>query len=81
MLRLSTRTKLAPAEVVKRAVSFYGPGGYGLEVTQQTDSEAAFQGGGGGVQLAASAQGDETEVEVISQEWDYQTREFIRRIH
>jgi len=34
MLRMAAKTKLSPEEIVKRAVAFFGPGGYGLEVEE-----------------------------------------------
>ena len=32
MMKIVTKTKLSPKEVIKRAVDFFGPGGYGLEI-------------------------------------------------
>lgn len=80
MLRLSTTTKLSPEETIKRAVAFFGPGGHGLEVTEQAADGVSFEGGGGGVSMTTSTEGKETSVELLSQEWDYQAKEFIRAI-
>ena len=81
MLKIATRTKLNPEEAIKRAVEFFGPGGYGLEVKNQTPDCAYFEGGGGGVDVTACAEEKETSVELESREWDYQVKEFIRKIH
>lgn len=46
MLNLAVKTKLSSGEVIKRAVAFFGPNGYGLEVKEQSDNCAYFEGGG-----------------------------------
>ncbi|MFC1932760.1 hypothetical protein ACFLXU_03895 [Chloroflexota bacterium] len=81
MLRIATKTKLNPEEAIKRAVEFFGPGGYGLEVREQEACYASFQGGGGGVAVTASAEEKGTSVELVSREWDFQVNEFIRKVH
>ena len=80
MLRLSTNSRLNPEEVIKRAVKFFGPEGYGLEVREETASGAAFEGGGGSVEVTASTEGEKTTVELTSREWDYQVKEFIGKV-
>ncbi|MFH1646300.1 MAG: hypothetical protein ABID71_01225 [Chloroflexota bacterium] len=80
MLSLATTSKLGPEEVIRRAVAYFGKGGLGLEVKEQTEVSASFQGGGGGVGLTANREGKETSVELLSQEWDVQIKEFIRNI-
>ncbi len=81
MLKIATKTKLSPEEAVKRAVEFFGPGGYGLEVKNQTPDCAYFEGSGGGVNVTACTEEKGTSVELESREWDYQVKEFIRKIH
>ena len=80
MLRIETKTKLAPAEVIKRAVSFFGPSGHGLKVTEQSEASIAFEGGGGLVSLAICIEEKKTSVELVSREWDYQVKEFIEKL-
>jgi len=36
MLKIGAKTKLSAQEVTKRAVEFFGPGGYGLKVIEET---------------------------------------------
>ncbi len=81
MLKIVTKTKLTPEEAVKRAVEFFGPGGYGLTVKEQNPDCAYFEGGGGGVDVTACAEGKGASVELESREWDYQVKEFIAKIH
>ncbi len=80
MLKIATKTKLSPEEAIKRAVEFFGPGGQGLKVKRQEPTCASFEGGGGGVAVTACAEGKGASVELESREWDYQVREFIRKI-
>jgi hypothetical protein len=80
MLRLSIKSKLSPEEVIKRAVKFFGPAGYGLTVREETGNGVALEGGGGGVEVTAFAEGKKTNVELSSREWDYQAKEFIRKV-
>ena len=80
MLNIAITTKLSPEEAVKRAVEFFGPGGYGLEVKDQQPSCAYFEGGGGGVEVTACVEEKGTSVDLVSREWDFQVREFIGKI-
>ncbi|MFC1939624.1 hypothetical protein ACFLXO_02935 [Chloroflexota bacterium] len=80
MLKLATNTKLTPEEAIKRAVDFFGPGGYGLEVKEQSPNCAYFLGGGGGVNVTACAGDKGTSVEVESREWDFQVKAFVGKI-
>ena len=80
MLKIATKTKLSPEDAIKRAVEFFGPEGYGLEVKNQFPECAYFEGGGGGIEVTACADGKGTSVELLSLEWDYQAREFIKKL-
>ena len=80
MLNIETTTKLAPEETIKRAVKFFGPQGYGLEVKEKVPGHAAFEGGGGYVALTALDKGKGSTVTFESREWDYQVKEFISKI-
>jgi hypothetical protein len=80
MLRLVGKTRLSPEEAVKRAVAFFGPGGYGLAVKERTASYVCFEGGGGIIEVSASAQGKGASLELVSREWDYQVKQFLGAI-
>ena len=80
MLNIETTTKLTPEETIKRAIKFFGPEGYGLEVMWQADCHADFEGGGGAVEVSAVAKGKGATVTFQSREWDYQVKEFIGKI-
>ncbi len=80
MLRIATKTKLSPDDVVKKAVDYFGPNGYQLKVKDQTEGCVSFEGGGGGVEVTTCLEDEVTSVEFVSTEWDYQVKEFIGKI-
>lgn len=80
MLRIATETKLSPEEAIKQAIEFFS-GNYGLEVKDQEPTHVYLEGGGGGVEIATKTQDNKTSVEIVSREWDFQVKEFIRKIH
>ena len=80
MLKLGTDTKLKPEEVIKKAVAFFGPGGYGLKVTQQSETCVTLEGGGGMVDISTSADAKKTSVDIETREWEIQVKEFSRNI-
>ena len=80
MLKLNVRTNLQPKEVVKDAVEFFGPGGYGLKVTEESDTCAYFQGGGGGIAVTVCTDDKGTSVDLETREWEYQVKKFARKI-
>ena len=80
MLKIGTKTKLTPEEAIKRAKEFFSKGGYGLQVTDETPTSMCFAGGGGRVEVVACAEDKGASVDIISEEWDYQAREFLGKI-
>lgn len=80
MLKLNVRTKSKAEAVVKKALDFFGPGGYGLKVTEQNDTCAYFEGGGGGIKVTACSDDEGTSVDIETREWEYQVKEFARKI-
>lgn len=80
MLKLSTSTKLTPKQVIDKALDFFGPGGYGLEVKDQSETCATFEGGGGGVWITTCAEKGLTTVDFETREWEGQVKEFAGKI-
>ncbi len=80
MLKLSTWTKLKPAEVIKKAAAFFGPGGYGLKILSQNETCISFEGGGGMVDISTSTDSKGTSVDLETREWEIQVNEFARKI-
>ena len=80
MLRLAKKTKLKPEETIRKAIDFFGPKGYGLKLHEDSPCCAKFEGGGGTVEVSSSAEEKGTSVEILSQEWDFQAREFMGKL-
>ena len=80
MARYSVQTRLSPEESIVRAVAYFGPGGLGLEVSDQAECCVTFRGGGGHVWANATTEAKKTTVELETREWDIQGREFMRKI-
>jgi hypothetical protein len=80
MISLTKKSKLPTAEVIKRAVKFFGPGGFGLEVTDQGSCCVEFEGAGGGVKVSASEAEKGTQVDIESREWEKQSKDFLASI-
>jgi len=80
MLRIAVKTNLTPEEVTRKAIKFFGPEGYKLKITNQTETSATFEGGGGSIEVSACADSNKTAVDFLSREWDFQVKEFIKII-
>ena len=80
MIRIATKTKLTPGEVIANAIIFFGPEGYKLKITNQTATTANFEGSGGFVEISACEDNNKTTVDFTANEWDYQVKEFIHKI-
>ena len=80
MLKISKESKLKPQEVIKRAVNFFGPKGYGLELKEEDNCNAYFEGGGGSVRVSAATGKKGSSVDIESVEWDYQAKQFFDKI-
>ena len=76
MLNLEVKTKLSTEEVTKRARRFFGKDGLGLEVSEENPQCLSFEGGGGYVTATLCSEGEKTRVTLVTQEWDFQVKEF-----
>jgi hypothetical protein len=80
MLKIGKESKLKPEEIIKEAVDYYGPKGYGLKVTEKDNCNVYLVGGGGSVRVSAVAGQKGSSIDIESVEWDYQTKEFLSKI-
>jgi hypothetical protein len=77
MLRIGTKTDRPAAEVIERAVAFFGPGSVGLELRHRAPDHVTFEGGGGFVTVEVVPEDDQRDVTVVTQEWEHDARRFI----
>ena len=80
MARYGKESKLSLTKVTEKALQFFGPGGVGLEVKEQGENCALFEGGGGHVFFQACEKDGGAEVDLETREWDYQVKQFMRKI-
>lgn len=78
--RYGTETRMKAGEVLKEAMSYFGPQGLGLDVASRTLTGVRLEGGGGYVEVQVRV-GRRTEVDVVMHEWEAHAAEFLARIH
>jgi hypothetical protein len=76
MINLEVKTKLKQEEVMDRLKKFFGKGGLGLEITEETPQCLTFEGGGGHVTATLCPEEGKIRINLVSQEWDFQVKEF-----
>jgi len=77
MLNLEVKTKLSQEETLKRFKKYFGEGGLGLEIAEETPQCLSFQGGGGHVTATVCQEEEKTRIDLVTQEWDYQVKKFV----
>lgn len=80
MLNIAKETRLKPQDVIQRAVAFFGPKGYGLELKEVDNCNAYLVGGGGHVRVAAANSKKGSSVDIEAVEWDFQAQEFLDKL-
>lgn len=76
-LRMGTKTKESPQEVLAKASAFFGPNGVGLNIIPRGENVLEFSGGGGFVRVEAEPTEKGTDIDVQSQEWNYDVKRFL----
>jgi hypothetical protein len=80
MPRYGKESNQKPEDIIEKARTFFGPGGVGLEITDEGQCCITFEGGGGHVRIDAASKGKGSDVDIETREWDYQVKEFLRKI-
>jgi hypothetical protein len=82
VIKVGKESKLVPAEVIDRAVAFFGPSGRGMTVVDRDACCARFEGAGGHVFVqTADMEGKAgSQVTVEGREWEYQIKQFMGEI-
>jgi hypothetical protein len=75
MYRVEIETRLRPAEVIEKAVKYFG--GLRLDIKERSPEAVYFEGGGGVVEVTAAAGKDRTTVEFFTTEWEAKVKDFI----
>ncbi|MCF8107318.1 MAG: hypothetical protein K9K64_17710 [Desulfohalobiaceae bacterium] len=80
MLRIAKQTRFRPEEIIDRAVKYFGKGGENLEEAGRDACCVTFEGGGGYVRVMISDESGRRTVDVESREFDFQAKEFLRKL-
>jgi len=80
MTNLEIKTRLSGEDAAKRIKQFFGHEGQGLVLTEDTPGCLSFQGGGGYVTAHVSVESGETTINLLTQEWDFQVKDFASRL-
>jgi hypothetical protein len=80
MLNLECKTALAPEKVLEELKRSFGKGGLGLEVKEENEQCITFEGGGGYITATLCKEKGKTRVEMVTQEWDYQVKQFASKL-
>ncbi len=80
MINMERKTRLAPEKVIGRLKKFFGQGGQGLDLTEEKGPCLTFSGGGGYVSATVCTEEGKTKINLVSQEWENQVREFMKTL-
>jgi hypothetical protein len=76
-MRYGVSTKLPPEKVLEKAVDYFEK--IGLKIKSQDDKMVCLEGGGGEVTITVCSN-DETDVDIVTSQWDYHVKQFMQRI-
>jgi hypothetical protein len=77
MINLEVKTKLTQEDVVGKLKKFFGTGGWGLSLTEEAPQCLTFEGGGGYVTATLCLEEGKTRVNLVTQEWEPQVKDFV----
>lgn len=76
MLNFEVKTKLSQEEVTQRLKKFFGKGGLGLDITEETPQCLTFEGGGGHVTAILCPEESKMRINLETREWENQVKKF-----
>jgi hypothetical protein len=80
MLNLEVTTRLSREEAIQKVKRFFGEGGHGLVLRDENHGCLSYEGGGGYVTATVTMRKDGTRIDLVTQEWEYQVREFAAHL-
>ncbi len=80
MIHLEVKTKLELTQAVAKVKSFFGNGGLGLTLSEDSPQCLNFEGGGGYVTATLCSEEGKTRIDLISQEWEEQVKKFSQSL-
>lgn len=80
MGRYMKESTLSAKEIVEKAVTYFGPGGLGLDIAEQDECCLLLKGGGGHVYIEAEKKESGSTVEIETREWDHHVKAFLTKV-
>ena len=80
MLNISRETRLSPEEIKEKTKNYFGQKGLKLELTEEKSDCLTFSGGGGYVTATICPEEGKNRVDIVTQEWEYDVKEFISKL-
>ncbi len=80
MLNMESKTKLKPAELRERLEAFFGERGEGLQMERSTGNCIVFCNNIGHVTATISEKDAQTVLNLVTQEYEYQVKEFLKKL-
>ena len=80
MLNISKETELSTEEIKQKVKDYFGEKGLKLEETEGKDDCLSFSGGGGYVTATICSQENNNRLDIVTQEWEYDVKEFLSKI-
>ena len=77
MLNISKETTHSNEEIKQKTKAIFGDKGLKLELTDEGPDCLTFTGGGGYVTATICPEESKNRVDVVTQEWEYQVKEFL----
>jgi hypothetical protein len=76
-MRYGASSRLPPEKVIEKAKTYFDR--LGLKVVNEDPGSVCMEGGGGRVTVTACGE-NESDVDIVTTEWDYQVKQFIQMI-
>ncbi len=80
MLRIAKPTRLTTVEIIKKASTYFGKEGQGLEEKEHSKCCVSFEGAGGYVAVSVVDEDKRRLVDVETREFEYQAKKFLNTI-
>jgi hypothetical protein len=80
MIVLEVTSKKKPAKIIEKIKKMFGPDGYKLDMTTETDNSVVFEGGGGYFMAHITTKDAKAVVHLESREWEYQTKQMANKL-
>lgn len=80
MLHIAKESNQSSEKVLQTAITYFGPKGLGLVLDEQSQDALRFTGGGGHVLVQVAPLESGSEIDIQTQEFEYQAEKFLQEV-